>query len=479
MDFRPMDFRPIVALFLFTVLLSPLSFSATFDVNSNLDENDSNLNDGVCEASVFGRCTLRAAIQQANDLDGADVINLPIGIYDTASQLVIDSEVSIIGEDMVTTVVNADNSIEPHRLFSIVTDGAVSLSGFTIQGGDVRGRGLGGGIFLDANVDLTLYEINLSDNRADIGGAIADFFGARNLSIHNSVIANNTAIALGGGLSLYGGEAVITNTTIRGNRSIDGGGLSVGRMDPTNLVVVNTTISSNQAANNGAGIQLLNGSVSLYNTTVTDNQADSNNDGEGSGGGLFASDNSTVNRNVTINHSIIAGNLSNTGSEPDCRITIATTFTSEGYNILGDDRGCSFVAGPGDQIGDSTTPVDPLLGLLSDNGGPTETHPLLNGSPAIDAGRPAGCIDPLLFAALTTDQRGMTRPLDGGSGAAICDIGAYEYSEDSGDSENNSSGSSGGGCTISLNTSGYDPIFPLMLALSALYLLRRRVSIER
>jgi hypothetical protein len=65
--------------------------------------------------------------------------------------------------------------------------------------------------------------------------------------------------------------------------------------------------------------------------------------------------------------------------------------------------------------------VDPLLGPLGNNGGPTQTQALLKGSPAIDAGNPNGCID-FAVIAVTTDQRGFPRPVNG-----RCDIGAYEY----------------------------------------------------
>ena len=68
------------------------------------------------------------------------------------------------------------------------------------------------------------------------------------------------------------------------------------------------------------------------------------------------------------------------------------------------------------------TLADPLLGPLQDNGGPTRTHALLMGSPAIDAGNSGGCTDNL-GAALTSDQRGQPRPL---AGHGRCDIGAYE-----------------------------------------------------
>ncbi|MGH2521306.1 MAG: choice-of-anchor Q domain-containing protein, partial [Anaerolineales bacterium] len=100
---------------------------------------------------------------------------------------------------------------------------------------------------------------------------------------------------------------------------------------------------------------------------------------------------------------------------------------SLGYNLVGDNSGCVFNPANGDQFGTSTQPLDPLLDSLEDNGGPTLTHALLKGSPAIDAGNPFRCAD-RVGDTLTTDQRGAPRAVDGSdTGRAICDIGAYEF----------------------------------------------------
>lgn len=111
-------------------------------------------------------------------------------------------------------------------------------------------------------------------------------------------------------------------------------------------------------------------------------------------------------------NSIISGNIDNSpdASHPDC----SGTLLSQGYNLIGDTSGC-FIGG---DISGNLTGVDPLLGPLQDNGGPTFTHALLPGSPAINAGNPAGCTDHL-GNSLLTDQRGMPR-------VGRCDMGAYE-----------------------------------------------------
>lgn len=448
-------------LFLCTFLLFPVpSYAAVFNVNSTADDDDSSWGDGVC-ATAGGVCTLRAALTESGVLAGADTINLPAATYNIASSLIIAGEVSLIGADTATTVVDAGNT---NRVFAITTQSVVSVSHITIQNGNAGTSGLGGGIFISSDSDVTLSDLIIQDNSANSGSGIAASSNTQ-LAIIRSVIQNNTSIDspssiissaggiylssgtttitdsaisnntadLGGGFFYISNNLIIKNSTVSGNISTlpstdnngyGGGGFHVGSGSSANLVLINSTISGNRAINHGAGILVSNGTVSLYNTTVTDNLADSDNDGTGYGGGIIASNNVSGSRTINISNSIIAGNTSNTGNNPDCS-SINASFNSSGYNIVGDNSGCAFTAGTGDQIGNGISPLNPLLGPLAYSGGPTKSHVLLSGSPAIDAGNPAGCIDNL-GAAITTDQRGGMRPVDGGSGSAICDVGAVE-----------------------------------------------------
>jgi hypothetical protein len=100
----------------------------------------------------------------------------------------------------------------------------------------------------------------------------------------------------------------------------------------------------------------------------------------------------------------------NSGVAPD----VCGTFTSQGYNLIAVTNGSSGFPGPGDRVGSSGAPLDPWIGPLADNGGPTFTRALLPGSPAIEAGTAIG-VPP-------TDQRGVPRP----QGPSV-DIGAFEY----------------------------------------------------
>ena len=118
---------------------------------------------------------------------------------------------------------------------------------------------------------------------------------------------------------------------------------------------------------------------------------------------------------AVVRNTIIASNLkSEDGLNPD----VAGRFISDGYNLIGDRTGSSGFTATGDIVGTSTDPIDPRLGSLDANGGPTQTHALLEDSPAIDAGDPT-----VLDTDPTTDQRGLPRV----SGARV-DIGAFEFS---------------------------------------------------
>ena len=201
----------------------------------------------------------------------------------------------------------------------------------------------------------------------------------------------------------------IERTQISGNLAIDGGGVNNNSSGTINIV--NSTISGNTSSRTGSfggGGGIYNnssGPINVNSTTIVLNSS------AGEGGGVKIN---SIGQ-VTLSNTVVANNTAPTG--PDC----VNTPTSAGHNLIGDASGCSFTPAVGDLVGTSGNPIDPFFGPLQDNDGPTETHALPLGSPAVDAGDNVACP--------ATDQRGVSRPLDGGGGGPVtCDIGAFEFS---------------------------------------------------
>jgi hypothetical protein len=194
---------------------------------------------------------------------------------------------------------------------------------------------------------------------------------------------------------------------LHGNRASLGGGVLLNEFTSTSLIH-NVTLSGNTATGLSTGGGLFNNSIlTLANVTVTRNAAVT-------GGGVFNGG------TVQVFNSIIAQNRGTAGAAtgPDA----FGTFTSLGHNLIGSTDGSSgWNPSVGDLLGNASAPLDARLGPLADNGGPTLTHALLPGSPAIDT------CDPLRDAVPLTDQRGVVRPRDGdGNGSPLGDIGAFE-----------------------------------------------------
>jgi hypothetical protein len=198
----------------------------------------------------------------------------------------------------------------------------------------------------------------------------------------------------------------ITGTTISANHGYHGGGVS---NNSGVVTLYNSTVSGNWADYNGGGLHDKDtASTEITFVTITDNIADYDFDYFGTGGGFSSLG------TFTLKNSIIAGNFDQSGTgNVDCR----GIPVSLDYNIIGvvDSLNCIETALGHDQFGIGTV-IDPLLGPLEDNGGPTQTHALDHSSPAVNWIDPGvnGC-DP----GTTKDQRGVVR-------VSYCDVGAYE-----------------------------------------------------
>ena len=311
--------------------------------------------------------------------------------------------------------------------------------------------GLAGGGAISNRGSLSVSRSNFTGNSASgpnaqqsgegSGGAISST-NAGDLTITDSIISGNSAVNHGGGIYFQpnatdGPPMIVTNCTISDNTSNtdasagsstgDGGGINSNGSGP--VTIIGSTISGNttlhggtnpNTSGRGGGIYVLQ-KLTMENSTVSGNFADldgggiydaypggSNsevvitsstivNNATASDGGGIRSSNSVGDSPTSLGNTIVANNTASGGTSPD----VLNPFISQGFNLIGGD---------------------PMLGALAENGGPTQTHALLPGSPAIDQGNSFGS---------TTDQRGLPRPLTtlgsrmprGGDGS---DIGAFE-----------------------------------------------------
>jgi hypothetical protein len=279
--------------------------------------------------------------------------------------------------------------------------GTVTVSNSILFDNSATGDyGDGGGIVSGGM--LTVSNSTLSGNSARSGGGI-DSVGT--LTVSNSTLSGNSARNNGGGI-LSGGTVTVSSSTLSANSAANGGGIS----NSGTLTVSNSTLSGNSAGNGGAIYNSVNFRFTL---TVSDSTL-SGNSASRSGGGLY---NSTMSASSPVLHNtLIAGNFG--GATGTTRDDVSGPLDPSGdYNLIGDGTGMSGLSDGvnGNQVGSASAPIDPLLGPLQDNGGPTFTMSLLPGSPAIDAGNNAYATD--------WDQRGPGYPriVNG-----IIDIGAFE-----------------------------------------------------
>jgi len=374
--------RKTFTLFIMAILVAGLALSV-LPVSHAADITVTTLNDENGTCATGNGCSLREAIAEATPDQDID-LGVTGTIILTNGELAINKNLTITGPGADSLTISGNDA---SRVISIASSKAVTITGVTIRDGNVSDD-TGGGI-LNAGT-LTLDNCIISDNTApNVGGIIISAGGT--LTLANCTVSGNTATNNTGGI---GNEGILTlnNSTVSGNTATNNIG-GIGNIGT--LTLDNSTVSGNTASGNGGGIGNYGGMVNISNSTLSGNTA-------GSGGGGIYNSGGTVN----IKNTILAGNTPN-----NC----VGGMTSQGYNLeSGTD--CGF-AGTGDLQGAAAN-----LGPLTDNGGPTWTHALLSGSPAIGhiPYETNGC-----GTTYTTDQRGYSRPCPA---EGSCDIGAYEGS---------------------------------------------------
>ena len=269
----------------------------------------------------------------------------------------------------------------------VFATGNVNITGSTVSGNS--SSFMGGGI--DAAGDVTITESTVSGNTGGVSsGSGGGIYSGGTVALTDSTLSLNVVAEFGGGINAS--TVTLTRSTVSGNSS----GTAGGGIYSNSATLDNSTLSGNSSAWGGAVYQGGSSTLSATSSTISGNSATTE------GGGVWTAG------TATLRNSIVAGNTAQNCQHPSG----SGTFSSQGYNIS-NDASCNLSA-TGDQPS-----TNPMIGPLADNGGPTKTHMLLAGSPAIDAGDDNNCP--------ATDQRGITRPQDGNDdGAAACDIGAVE-----------------------------------------------------
>lgn len=371
-----------------------------------------------------GADTLRAAIEAAVDGDTVDLTGRS-GTITLSNEIPVSHSITILGPGEDTLTIDGNGLV---RAFTVVGGGITpTFSDLTIANAGLANNWGGGMLVWDANANLT--RVRMTGNVAsEFGGAVAVAGGT--LNVTDSTFDDNRAIgevrAGGAAISIWNGVLNVSGSTFEGNwsQALGDGALNPGgafggsiRVDgAVNTSITNSTFFMNRAdalsglsgsyAHGAAFFTNSSGTLSIMNSTFAGNIASAAvGPGVTRGGGIMIEGSGGT---YTITNTIVAGNSAVTAGAD---LYIAAPLVANN-NLIGDGDSSTITDGAnGNIVGTTGHEVDPMLTALADNGGPTMTMALQDGSPAINAGTAAG--------APATDQLGEIR--DG-----TVDIGAYE-----------------------------------------------------
>ena len=378
------------AFFIFIGSFAPAR-AATYTVTTNADAGAGSLRQAVLDANATAdNDTIVFNIPSGSCLGGVCTITL------TTTEITVDNNGTLTIQGTGANVLTIDGGVGTNRIF-YSNAATFTLSGATLTGGNGAGASGGGGAIFVNGGTFVLFGVNITGNTA-IGGGGLRYSGGTNHQITNSTFSNNNGTNGGcGGFYNVNSTLTVTNTTFSGNSTLGYGG---GFCNAGTTTVRNSTIAGNTASIDGGGI---------WNGIGT----------------------------LNIGNSIVAGNV----APADISFLTGTAPTTMGYNLIGNNTNVAtqFPAGNpnanNDLVGTVGLPVLAELAPLNNYGGTTPTRALCTAfgvpnaacfgvSPALDKGS--------LVAGVTTDQRGLTRPIDnpaipnatGGNGS---DIGAFEH----------------------------------------------------
>ena len=408
----------------------------------------------VTNGNDTGPGSLRQVLAQAND---GDTINFDpsVGVVTlTTAELTIAKSITINASPQMITVQRAPQAPE-FRIFHVMPGHSVEIDGLTISGGHITGDN-GGGILND-NSTLTIIHCTVNGNTivsASANNSGGGIYNSGTMTLNQVIVNNNNAVfggdggvPSGGGISNTGTMTIIAGT-VQSNYGFWSAG---GVYNTSTLTITGSTISDNRTDNPGhfgayGGGIVNGGTMTIQDSTISGNTALGGDLQGGEGGGISGNNNTITNSTITGNSALHGGGLAGGGNITHTTFSTNSairdggalyltsplelgntilkagvsganifnnggSLITHGYNVCSDD-GSGLLIGPGDQIN-----TDPMLGPLQDNGGPTFTHALLPGSPAIDAG------DPNFTPPPDYDQRGsgFVRVFNG-----RIDVGSFE-----------------------------------------------------
>ncbi len=376
--------RRLLLLLLFgaglVVLPAGVASAADFVVNNSGDAGDAVKGNGTC-ATAGGACTLRAAVEEAEALSGADSITVPAMTISLGALLDISRTTTLQGAGARSTIITGT----PGHILLRISGGDVQLRDLALQGATSSGGGGGLAIQQTGNAATTLQRVRV---------------------VGNSVSGSSNAYAA---LYVTAGDMTVRESEISGNSAVstlgyaNGGGIYLQGAS-TRLFVENSTIHANTATAGGSGawgggLFVYSGTATISSSTVTNNLAANSTSVAAYGGNVFNNTGS-----LTVRDSIIAGGTADIPTAANCYGTIGFT----GRNLVSDTT-CGTASA-------TRTVGDPQLGPLQDNGGGTNSRSPALSSPAVDA---------IANCALPADQRGQQRPIGAG-----CDLGSAEVGAD-------------------------------------------------
>lgn len=356
-----------------TLTLGLSAQAVTITVNSTNDP--AGYNSGITIAQLGSTVTLRDAVNAARNYTGGD------------TQVIIAFDPGLAGQTIYLEQVQGLGMIETSRqapdlrIVPIIFQGLTNSPGVTIAKSffapqsrmffcsDLVGRSV-------TFNHLTFRDANNGTAAGNWGGA---FFIGMSVTFNNCAILNSQA-GLGGGIYLAAGD--------------------------TSLTMNNCVVAGNFAGSGGGGIWMNGGQIALNHVTMSGN-------GAGQTGGGLSGPSSGIGFPPVVRNSIIANNSATLGFAD-----IGIPLSSSSSNNL--SSSVPFIGGGGNNgvgnmvngVNGNIIGVSPQLGALGNYGGPTPTFPLLDNSPAIDAGA---------LLSLPTDQRGIARPQGG-----LTDMGSFE-----------------------------------------------------